>query len=459
MSQSTRDDHFHTFSSSHSKHNRVVVTVPSWARNLAPEFPSDDEDENLSSPSQSASRDRRRTISSSFPRRNETNSEASTSSSPSPSSQSEQAAAAFAGSKNAHKAPPQDEQDHSISTSTGLGGTTLSDDHAGHHHHGGSGHAGDRWWTFTLPSKYLAKVQDYAKNAGFMMEDHGGDDEGDRTEGEEERKPGDRSSRRKNPRIVEDKSNATDADGEKSNAGVGMTMATHLHPPNIFSTNQSLTPNWSSPWTPFRRETSHPSFHFGQDLPLPTTTPKTSPFESFILHNPFVPLLFRFFNLALNTCTLAIASHIRMQEKKADVIGIVGSSTLFAIIVTPFAMIHIFGNLYIEYFGRPIGLWAVRKKMFHTLTELIFICLYSSILSLSFDDLFTSSLECTTYTPYARWNVRPPAVGDSQIEGTLADSICSQQIALVVFVFSSVGLYIAVLVVSLLRIFAKVSRK
>lgn len=97
--------------------------------------------------------------------------------------------------------------------------------------------------------------------------------------------------------------------------------------------------------------------------------------------------------------------------------------------------------------------------MFHTLTELIFICLWSSILSLAFDDLFTSPLECTSWTPYARYNTPPPSVGSGDVEGSLADSICGQQIALVTLVFLSVWLYIAVLVVSLFRIFAKVSRK
>lgn len=97
--------------------------------------------------------------------------------------------------------------------------------------------------------------------------------------------------------------------------------------------------------------------------------------------------------------------------------------------------------------------------MFHTLTELIFICLWSSILSLAMDDLFTSSLECTPFTPYARYNISPANVGSSAVEGTLADSICGQQVAQVVFVFLSVVTYAAILIVSLFRIFAKVSRK
>lgn len=98
--------------------------------------------------------------------------------------------------------------------------------------------------------------------------------------------------------------------------------------------------------------------------------------------------------------------------------------------------------------------------MFYTLTDLVLICLYSSALSLSLDDLFTSSLECTAYTPYRRYNSPSPSiVGSVGLDGSLANQICSQQIAQVVFIFLSVFIYLAVLIISLFRIFAKVSRK
>lgn len=141
-----------------------------------------------------------------------------------------------------------------------------------------------------------------------------------------------------------------------------------------------------------------------------------------------------------------------------------GSSTLMVICVSPMAILHIFITLYvrelsaavfgafadlfashlqIEYFGLPIGLWRISTKLTHTFTELIFICLFSSILSLSMDDLFTSALECTAYTPYARYNDPPPVVGNSSVDGTLAKSMCNQQIAIVVVVFLSVILYVS----------------
>jgi hypothetical protein len=60
--------------------------------------------------------------------------------------------------------------------------------------------------------------------------------------------------------------------------------------------------------------------------------------------------------------------------------------------------------------------------MFYTLTDLLFICLYSAVLSLSFDDLFTSSLNCTAWTPYSQFNETPAITGTANVEGTLADS-------------------------------------
>lgn len=97
--------------------------------------------------------------------------------------------------------------------------------------------------------------------------------------------------------------------------------------------------------------------------------------------------------------------------------------------------------------------------MTHTLTELVFICLYSAVLSLAFNDLFTSSLECTNYTPYERYNTPPPSLDQNGVSRGLSRTICRQQIAQVSFIFCSVVFYIAVLVISLLRIFNKVSRR
>ena len=96
--------------------------------------------------------------------------------------------------------------------------------------------------------------------------------------------------------------------------------------------------------------------------------------------------------------------------------------------------------------------------MSYTLFELLFISLFSAILSLAFDNLFNSPLGCTS-SASQRFSSIPASLGSSMVEDTFADSLCGRQTALVTLVFVSLGLYLAVLVVSLFRIFDKVARK
>lgn len=66
------------------------------------------------------------------------------------------------------------------------------------------------------------------------------------------------------------------------------------------------------------------------------------------MENAFVPLGCRFINLVLIITILAIAAHVRGQEARAGLIGVVGSSTLMIIVVAPISMIHIFVNVYVS---------------------------------------------------------------------------------------------------------------
>ncbi|GAA5909739.1 hypothetical protein JCM5296_005777 [Sporobolomyces johnsonii] len=446
---------------------RRVVTVPSWARNLPPDELSDDE---YDPPSFGPASGRppgpqRRSLSSILrPTRNgsfsnpplsagattvksgdpllgdpdrqrhptQGNSEASTSSSPSPGSPPPAPAPA----KPAHIA------------------TVLQRGNS-------AGQGGDKgWWTFTLPSKYLDRVHGYVRPKEW-------NEKGKEREGEQDdddmRSTHSQRSRRSAWSMGRLQSRNRDQEKQDYHRKMSQSMNVKLAPPNVFSINQTTIPGWSSPWVPFHRQENGREMQDPFDLShreaAAEAASKKSRFENFILHNPFSPLFFRFINLVLNGCTLGLAAHIRLQETHAGVIGVIGTSTLFVIVIAPLAIVHIFVTVYIEYFGAPIGLWQIRTKMFYTLTDLALICLYSSALSLTFDDLFTSSLECTAYTPYARYNTPPLATGTANIEGTLADSICSQQIAQVVFIFLSVISYLVVLIISLFRIFAKVSRK
>ncbi|KAK4056561.1 hypothetical protein OIO90_002409 [Microbotryomycetes sp. JL221] len=334
-----------------------------------------------------------------------------------------------------------------------------------------SGTQQDRWWTFTLPQKYLDRVHDYING---QQQQESSDEE---TDEKGKRRQLDRRNSIDSSRSRRSKSSLTgslrrgkhtrllnkDYDPEKQHPDRSMSMSARLAPPGVFSTNHSQTPGWSSPWTPFHREGMG-----GEDHRDPFTiaqanaehNSRMSQFEHFVLRNAFAPLLFRFINLVVTTCTLGLAADIRSRERKAGLDGIMGSSTTMSIVVAPIAIVHIFVTVYIEYFGSPIGIWSLGSKMAHTLTELIFICLWSSILSLAFDDLFTSALECTAYTPYAEYNEIPANVtGYASQQGTFADHVCAAQSAVVALVFVQVLLYAGILIVSLFRIFHKVSRK
>lgn len=94
--------------------------------------------------------------------------------------------------------------------------------------------------------------------------------------------------------------------------------------------------------------------------------------------------------------------------------------------------------------------------MFHNLIELVVICLWAAILALLFDNLFSSPLECTTYTPYFQFGNPTP---HPSIDSGLANSICAQQTAQVVLVFFSIMVFLSILILGLARIFARVARK
>ncbi|GAA6004732.1 hypothetical protein JCM11491_002210 [Sporobolomyces phaffii] len=459
---------------------RRVVTVPSWARNLPPDELSDDGHEGgghaQSDPSpRRPNNPPRRSLSSVFrqnrsasfssPSPNPATTLTSTSTALSPTLAHSTASTSSSSPVVAPPAPAPDSIRAPEPTHPNPASTTI---------HRSTSHApgGDKgWWTFTLPSKYLDRVHGYIhpkewNEKGKDRADHPHLPQAISEEDDDARSITSQRSMRSGWSIRSARRASRNREQDKQDYHRKMTqsMKINLGPPNIFSINQATTPGWASPWAPFERSQEdrrmQDPFDVSQQQTAAVEASRKSRFENFILHNPFSPLFFRIINLVLVTCTLALAGHIRRQEERAGVVGVIGTSTLFVLVIAPIAIIHIFITLYIEYFGAPIGLWQIRTKMFYTLTDLVLICLYSSALSLSLDDLFTSSLECTAYTPYRRYNnPSPSVVGSAGIDGTLANEVCAQQIAQVVFIFLSVFIYLAVLIISLFRIFAKVSRK
>ncbi|KAG6337321.1 hypothetical protein ID866_1746 [Astraeus odoratus] len=93
-------------------------------------------------------------------------------------------------------------------------------------------------------------------------------------------------------------------------------------------------------------------------------------FRVFILSNIYVPLLFRFINITFTTAALAVAIRIRELEIQYSVMGILGSSPTLVIIFAPLTLVHVMVAIYLEYFGRPLGLWRTSGKLAHTLLEM-----------------------------------------------------------------------------------------
>lgn len=112
--------------------------------------------------------------------------------------------------------------------------------------------------------------------------------------------------------------------------------------------------------------------------------------RNFLLHHPFTPLFVRFSNIVITTITLAVAIRLRTTLHNEHRESIVGVSPLLGTIFSPLTLAHIFFQVWLEYFGRPIGLWSVRAKLFGTSIEIIFVGMWSAEMALSWDNYYTT---------------------------------------------------------------------
>lgn len=113
--------------------------------------------------------------------------------------------------------------------------------------------------------------------------------------------------------------------------------------------------------------------------------------------------------------------------------------------------------LQLEYFGRPLGLWRTSAKLAHTLLEVLFVCAWSAALSLCFDNFFTSSIPCASPSAISWYsNIPRPPSPFGPNEATVGESLCDNQMALIVLVGIGLLMYCFNLVISLYRIFEKV---
>ncbi|KAG9016801.1 hypothetical protein FRB90_002134 [Tulasnella sp. 427] len=261
-------------------------------------------------------------------------------------------------------------------------------------------------------------------------------------------------------------------------------------PPAPFTKAQTETPGWDSPWNPRKwlaePEQAHhpdrqPTAEFNEDLSRPalnTYPSRTSTltgragskrkrtwkrrrrrFRAWCLHNLYVPLLFRMINLAFTSATLGIAIQTRRTEKVHQAMGILGSSSTVTIIFAPLTLVHVIVAIYLEYFGRPVGLWQTSAKVAHTLLEVVFICAWSASLALCFNDFFTTPLECGPASADRWWSDLPPLPNQNadDLKGTEAGrTLCREQLALICLAFVTLASYCSNLVISLFRIIEKV---
>ncbi|KAI0034287.1 hypothetical protein K488DRAFT_23144, partial [Vararia minispora EC-137] len=211
---------------------------------------------------------------------------------------------------------------------------------------------------------------------------------------------------------------------------------------------QNRTPGWESPWVPripgpFGGQSRSGTSEKAQELSRWKFFKKRA--RRYLLNNVYAPLLFRFINITLTTAALALAAQLRMLEKRDTLRGTLGPSPTIVVIFAPLTLAHVMFAVYLEYFGRPLGLWRTSAKLAHTLVEVIFICLWSGALALCFNDFFVYFQPCSSL------------VFQDPNDGSGKDEVpCNHQLALICLVVVGLLMYCLNLVISLFRIFEKV---
>ncbi|CAE7162018.1 unnamed protein product [Rhizoctonia solani] len=291
------------------------------------------------------------------------------------------------------------------------------------------------------------------------------------------------------------KGSAGDASEENHEAGPS-TVARNANlkvelPEGPFTLQQTQTPGWETPWAPHppaayrgttgrdRAGQSDMGYTGGKELGAAASRRTDDDdvrsrrggrysrikrrLRTYILQNNYVPLFIRLLNIAFTTSTLAVGISTRRLELKNGILGSIGSSPTLVIIFAPPTLVHVMAAIYLEYFGRPLGIWSTSAKLIHTLSEVFFICMWSASLSLCFDNYFTTPLLCTPISSTLWWNELPAAdndlADDSVTDPRLVEQLCSRQLALICLVFFGLTLYCWNLVISLFRIFEKVKHR
>ncbi|KAF8225072.1 hypothetical protein L208DRAFT_1307892 [Tricholoma matsutake] len=315
-----------------------------------------------------------------------------------------------------------------------------------------------RWWTFTLPrpTRQLRLPQSSSTTPRKSFRDFSW------LPTSSSIREGTFICREKDPETAQATSSG------KRNWGLSITLPTPTSP---YTLSHNVTPGWDSPWSPRtaiqgleRIPIDDNPDHLEEDRNDSYESQESSTirrarknFRVFILTNTYVPLFFRFINIIFTTAALGIAIRIRRIEMDSNSEGAVGSSPTVVIIFAPLTLVHVMAAIYLEYFGRPLGLWRTSGKLTHTLSEVLFICAWSAALSLCFDNFFTSLVPCASPSSISWYNQLPrPPSPIPNLEGGLGDRLCDDQLALICLVGVGLSVYCINLVISLFRIFEKV---
>ncbi|KAK7058863.1 hypothetical protein VNI00_001487 [Paramarasmius palmivorus] len=277
-------------------------------------------------------------------------------------------------------------------------------------------------------------------------------------------------------RRVGEKANEN-AESSRTRRDWNLTIPMPLPAAAPFTVTHNPTPGWETPWTsrsaaqgPRRNHERENSYGLGEALEeSPDSSEEDEHHTSwqrrkkrlriFLLNNTYVPLfqLFRVINISFTSAALGVSIRIRHWESQNGLMGAVGSSPTLVVIFAPLTLVHVMVAIYLEYFGRPLGLWRTSAKLAHTLLEVLFIVAWSAALSLCFDNFFTSLIPCASNSTTAWYNQLPrPSSNLPTFEGSIGDKICDSQLSLICLVAVGLVMYCFNLVISLYRIFEKV---
>ncbi|KAF9787142.1 hypothetical protein BJ322DRAFT_1186412 [Thelephora terrestris] len=311
-----------------------------------------------------------------------------------------------------------------------------------------------RWWTFTLPRPQRTNTLEKDVLGGVERDLRGNllkDRLSSRWSGS-----GDNTTLRNSEQ------------NENTRGGWNLHIDLPRSPGKPFTLSHTQSPGWDTPWsarlpTSIARANGNGNAYNGmlseehqqeEDHEQDPWKQRKKLLRNFLLTNGYVPLLFRFVNITFTTSALAIAIRIRALEMSNHVRGAVGSSPVLVIIFAPLTLAHVMIAIYLEYFGRPLGLWRTSRKLAHTLLETLFICAWSAALSLCLDNYFTSVIPCSEEGK--EWyNELPPPPTIPDV-GSVGPRICRNQLALIFLVLIGLIMYCMSLVISLYRIFEKV---